>query len=82
VGRETKEKEFAMLTLVSRDLRRLTSAIAAVAIVSFGLLAVDQGHGRAVGAPDIANDVAASGESTEIMTLPEVVVVATRLDTR
>jgi hypothetical protein len=69
------------LTLVSRDLRKLTSAVAAVAIVAFGLVVVDQGHGRAMGAPGTAAADAATATTTSPVTLPEVVVVAKRVET-
>jgi hypothetical protein len=69
-----------MLTLVTRDLRKFASALAAGAVVSFGLVAVDQGHVGSAGRIGTAS-VEAPAESRTVVTLPEVVVVAERIDT-
>lgn len=65
-----------MLTLVSRKVRKFTSAVVASAIVSFNLLAIDQGH---LG-PASESDFAGTVPAVAIATLPEVVVVAKRID--
>ena len=69
-----------MLTLMSRDVRKLASAVVAVAIVSFGLLAVDQGHMRTVREAEFAAGETAPVAATPVVTLPEVVVVANRIE--
>ena len=69
-----------MLTMVTQNTRRSVSAVAAMAIVAFGGLVLDQGHLAA--APNGTVEV---GELTPIgleklaqVTLPEIVITAER----
>ena len=71
-----------MFTMLTENTRRVTSAVAAVAVVAFAGLALDQGH--AGGMPEGTVEV---GELTPVnlmqlvhVTLPEVVVTAERVE--
>ena len=72
-----------MFTMVNQSTRQVVSAVAAVAVVAFAGLTLDQGH---LGA--LPEGVVEVGEMTPInlmelaaVTLPEVVVSGERIDT-
>ena len=71
-----------MFTMLTENTRRVTSAVAAVAVVAFAGLTLDQGH--VGGMPEGTVEV---GELTPVnlmqmvqVTLPEVVVTAERVE--
>ncbi len=64
------------MTLVLSKARRLTGAAAAAALVSLGLLAADRGH---LGATRTASALTVPSGAESVVTLPEVVVIATRI---
>ena len=68
-----------MFTMVAQSTRKTFSAVAAVAIVSFGGLVMDQAHLAAApqGSIEIGELTAIDGRAT-LAQLPEVVVVAKR----
>ncbi len=69
-----------MFTMVAQNTRKAVSAVAAVAIVSFSALVMDQGHlaGAPRGTVEVGElTLVADGQMAQV-TLPEVVVVAKR----
>jgi hypothetical protein len=71
-----------MFTMLTENTRRVTSAVAAVAVVAFAGLALDQGHVNAL--PEGTVEV---GELTPVnlmqlaqVTLPEIVVTGARVE--
>ncbi len=68
-----------MNTMVAQSTRKAFSAAAAVAIVSFGVLAMDQAHLASAprGTIEVGELTALDGQAT-LAQLPEVVVVAKR----
>ncbi len=70
-----------MLTLVAKSTRMTVSAVAAVAIVSFSGLVLDQGHlaGAPRGVVEIGELTLVSEAQMAAVTLPEVTVVAQRM---
>ena len=73
-----------MFTMLTENTRRVTSAVAAVAVVAFAGLTLDQGH--VGGMPEGTVEV---GELTPVnlmqlvhVTLPEVVVTGERIEAR
>jgi hypothetical protein len=69
-----------MFTMVSKNTRMAVSAAAAVAIVSFGGLVMDQGYLAAAprGTVEVGELTAIGGGATRLAQLPEVVVVGKR----
>jgi hypothetical protein len=72
-----------MFTMVAESTRKTFSAAAAVAIVSFGGLAMDQAHLAAAprGTIEVGQPTIVDGSVT-LAQLPEVIVVAKRESTR
>jgi hypothetical protein len=68
-----------MLTMVSESTRKTFSSVAAIAIVSFGGLVMDQAHLAAAprGTVEVGELTALDG-ATALAQLPEVVVIAKR----
>ncbi len=73
-----------MFTMVSESTRRTVSAFAAVAVVAFGGLVIDQGHNGALprGTVELGELVPVDIMQLAATELPEVVVTASRLDAR
>ena len=71
-----------MFTMVTESTRRTVSAFAAVAVVAFGGLVIDQGHNGALprGTVEIGELVPVGLMQLATTELPEVVVTASRLD--
>ena len=69
-----------MFTMVSKNTRKAVSAAAAVAIVSFGALVMDQGYLAAAprGTVQVGELRAIDASATRLAQLPEVVVVGKR----
>jgi len=72
-----------MFTMVTDNARRVFSAVAAVAVVAFGALAMDQGHLGAAprGVVEVGDFTILNPERLVHVTLPEVVVTAARIGT-
>lgn len=70
-----------MFTLVSKSARMAVSTVTAVAVVSFGGLALDQGHLAAAprGTVEVGELTLVSEARMAAVTLPEVTVVAKRV---
>ena len=70
-----------MLTLVAKNTRMAVSAVAAVAIVSFSGLVLDQAHLAAAprGAVEVGELTLVNEAQIAVVTLPEVTVVARRV---
>ncbi len=71
-----------MFAMVTENTRRAVSAVAAVAVVAFGGLALDQGHQGALprGIVEVGELVPLNMERVVNVTLPEVTVTASRLE--
>ena len=69
-----------MLTMVTQNTRRSVSAVAALAIVAFGGLVLDQGHLAAApyGTVEIGELTPVGLEKLAQVTLPEIVITAER----
>ena len=69
-----------MLTMISENTRRSVSAVAAMAIVAFAGLALDQGHIAAApfGTVEVGELTPVALEKLAQATLPEIVVTAGR----
>jgi hypothetical protein len=69
-----------MFTMVTESTRKGFSAVAAITIVSFGGLVMDQAHLAAApqGTVEIGELTALGGSATTLARLPEVVVVGKR----
>ncbi len=69
-----------MLTMITENTRRSISAVAAVAIVAFAGLALDQGHIAAapLGTVEVGELTPVGLEKLAQATLPEIVVTAER----
>jgi len=79
IGLGKKGKETVMFTMVAENTRKTFSAVAAVAIVSFGGLVMDQAYLAAApkGTVEVGELTALDGAMT-LAQLPEVMVVAKR----
>ncbi len=69
-----------MLTMVTQNTRRSVSAVAAMAIVAFGGLVLDQGHLAAApyGTVEVGELTPIGLEKLAQVTLPEIVITAER----
>lgn len=69
-----------MFTMNAKSTRMTVSAVAAVTIVSFGALAMDQGHlaGAPRGTVEVGELTLVNEAAIAAVTLPEVVVLAKR----
>ena len=69
-----------MFTMDAKSTRMAVSAFAAVAVVSFGALALDQGHlaGAPRGTVEVGELTLVNESAIAAVTLPEVTVVAQR----
>ncbi|MGQ0384990.1 MAG: hypothetical protein ACT4UP_09975 [Gammaproteobacteria bacterium] len=75
-----KGKETVMFTMVAENTRKAVSAVAAVAVVSFGGLVLDQAHIASAprGTVEIGELTPVAGTELASVTLPEITVVARR----
>jgi hypothetical protein len=69
-----------MFTMVTESTRRMTSAVAAVAVVAFAGLAFDQGHAGALpqGTVEVGELTPVDVMQMAAVTLPEIVVTGER----
>jgi hypothetical protein len=80
-GQHSEGKEKVMFTMVAKHTHKTVSAVAAVAIVSFSGLVMDQGHVAAAprGTVEVGELTLVDATQTTMVTLPEVTVVAKRI---
>ena len=71
-----------MFTMLTENTRRVTSAVAAVAIVAFAGLTLDQGHAGALpeGTVEVGEMTPVNLMQLAMVTLPEVVVTGKRVE--
>ncbi len=71
-----------MFTMLTENTRRVTSAVAAVAVVAFAGLTLDQGHQGALpeGTVEVGEMTPVNLMQLAMVTLPEVVVTGERIE--
>ncbi len=71
-----------MFTMVTESTRRMTSAVAAVAVVAFAGLTLDQGHAGALprGTVEVGELTPVNVMQMAAVALPEIVVRGARID--
>jgi hypothetical protein len=71
-----------MFTMVAENTRRVASAVAAVAVVAFAGITIDQGHAGALpqGTVEVGELTPVNVMQMAMVTLPEVVVTGQRVE--